>query len=289
VGKPAPQPGEELGARWAAVSPNYFSTMRIALLKGRVFSSADGPGDARVAVIDQTFARQFWRDEDPVGQKLTFGPQHTVCTIVGVVNDVKMYELRGRPERDMYVPLAQFPSMTLGFVARTANDSAALATAIRDSVWAVDGDQPVSSVEQMETLMAVQDAGNRVLNKLMISFGVLALFLCAIGIYGVMAHTVAQRTHEIGIRMALGAEPPRVMRLIIAQGLKLALIGIAVGLVAALGVTGLLASDLYEVTTRDPVTFAGVAILFAVVSVAACYVPARRAMRVDPMVALRYE
>ena len=169
----------------------------------------------------------------------------------------------------MYVPLAQFPSPNLGFVAR-ARETGGIPAAIRGAIWAVDSDQPVSSVDPMETLMAVQDAGNRVLTKLMVFFGVLALFLCAIGIYGVMAHMVAQRTHEIGIRMALGAAPRSVMALVVSQGLKLTLIGIAVGVLAALGVTGLLASELYRVTTRDPATFAGVAILFALVAVAAC-------------------
>jgi len=289
VGKPAPQPGETLGARFSAVSPNYFTAMQMHLVKGRAFTSADGPGDAPVAIIDQTLARQFWPNEDPIGQKLKFGEEHTVGTIVGVVNDVKMYNLRGRPERQMYVSLAQFPSPTLGFVGRTANDSAALATAIRDSIWAVDANQPVSSVELLETLMAVQDAGNRVLTKLMVFFGSLALFLGAIGIYGVMAHTVAQRTHEIGIRMALGANPVQVMGMVVRQGMTLTLIGIAIGIVGAFGVTRTLGSMLYQVTTSDPATFVGVAILFALVAIAACYVPARRAMRVDPMVALRYE
>ncbi len=289
VGKPAPRPGEELGAQWAAVSPDYFAAMQIPLLKGRVFTSADAPGNGNAVIIDQTLARQFWPDEDPVGQKLTYGPQHVVCTIVGVVRDVKMYDLRGQPRREMYVPLAQAPSLTLGFAARTAGAVTGIGDAIRNSIWAVDGNQPVSSVEDMSTLMAVQDTGNRVLVKLMVFFGALALFLCVIGIYGVMSHMVAQRTNEIGIRMALGAVPKNVMRLVLAQGLKLALIGIAVGVAGAFGVTGLLASNLYQVTARDPATFAGVAVVFALVALAACYLPARRAMRVDPMVALRYE
>jgi putative ABC transport system permease protein len=289
VDKPAPQPGEILGAVFTAGSADYFAAMQIHLVKGRTFTSADGPGNAPVALIDQTLARQFWPNEDPVGRKLQFGEMHKVCTIVGVVNDVKMFQLRGRPLREMYVPLAQFPSPDLGFVVRAAGNAEGLPSAIRNAIWTVDSDQPVSSVDQMETLMAIQDAGNRVLTKLMVFFGVLALFLCAIGIYGVMAHMVAQRTHEIGIRMALGAAPRSVMALVIAQGLKLTLIGIAVGVLAALGVTGLLASELYQVTIRDPATFAGVAILFALVAVVACYVPARRGMRVDPMVALRYE
>ena len=289
AGKPAPRPGETLGARFTAVSPNYFAAMQMPLVKGRAFTSADGPGDAPVAVIDQTLARQFWPNEDPIGQKLKFGEQHTVCTIVGVVSDVKMYQLRARPERQMYVPLAQFPSPTLGFVARTANDSPALATAIRDSIWAVDPNQPVSSVEQMTTLMAIQDSGNRVMMKLMVFFGALALFLGALGIYGVMAHTVAQRTHEIGIRMALGAKPQQVMGMVVRQAMTLTLIGIAIGIVGAFGATRALSFMLYQVTTSDPATFVGVAVLFALVAIAACYVPARRAMRVDPMVALRYE
>ena len=289
VGKPAPQPGETLGAHWTAVSPDYFAAMQMGLLKGRAFTSGDGPGNANVAVIGQTLARQFWPNEDPIGQKLKFGEQHTVCTIVGVVNDVKMYDLRGRPEREMYVPLAQFPSPTLGFVARTAGSSPAMATAIHDAIWAVDDQQPVSSVEQLATLMAIQDSGNRVVTKLMVFFGALALFLGALGIYGVMAHTVAQRTHEIGIRMALGARPQQVMGMVVRQGMTLTLIGVAIGVVGAFAVTRSLSFMLYQVTPSDPSTFVGVAVLFALVAIAACYVPARRAMRVDPMVALRYE
>ena len=159
---------------------------------------------------------------------------------------------------------------------------------MRSAIWRIDSSQPVS-ISDLSTLMASTEAGNRVLTKLMVFFGLLALFLCAIGIYGVMAHTVAQRTHEIGIRMALGAAPAAVMRLIVAQALKLTLIGIVVGVIAALGATGLLASELYQVTARDPVTFVAVPFIFLLVAIAACYVPARRAMNVDPMVALRYE
>ena len=288
VGKPAPQPGEVLGARWAAVSPDYFPAMQMRLLKGRFFTSADGPGNANVAVIGQTFARQFWPNDDPVGHKLTFGPDHVVCTIVGVVNDVKMYQLRGQPERQMYVPLSQFPRRAQGFVARTGSNDASIADAMRDAIWSVDKDQPVS-VSDLSMLMTVVNAGDTVLTKLVVFFGLLALFLSAIGIYGVMAHTVAQRTHEIGIRLALGAEPASVMRLVVTQALKLTLIGIILGVIAALGATGLLASQLYQVTARDPLTFVAVPLFFVLVSVAACYIPARRAMNVDPMVALRYE
>jgi putative ABC transport system permease protein len=289
VGKPAPQPGERLGARFTAVSTNYFSAMQIGLVKGRLFNSADEQGNSPSVIINQTFARQFWPDEDPIGQKLQFGERRTVRTIVGVVRDIKMYYLRERPERQMYVPLAQFPSGTLGFVVRTAANSAAMPTAIRDAIWAVDRDQPVSSVEPLEMLMVIQDAGNRVMTKLMVFFGALAMFLGVIGIYGVMAHLVSQRTHEIGIRTALGASPGQVMGMVIGQGMKLALIGVALGVLSALGVTRPLATVLYQVAPNDPLTFIAVPIVFAGVAALACCIPARRAMRVDPLVALRYE
>ena len=289
VGKPAPQPGEELSARFTAVSRDYLSTMQIGLVRGRLFNSADEQGNPPSVIIDQTFAEQFWPNEDPIGRQLRFGKQHTVCTIVGVVNDIKMYYVRARAERQMYVPLAQFPSANLGFVVRTGGTSEAMAPAIRDAIWAVDRDQPISSVEPLETLISIQNAGNLVLTKLMVFFGVLAMFLGMIGIYGVMAHLVSQRLHEIGIRIALGASPAQVMRMVTGQGLKLALIGVAVGVLGALGTTKSLGAVLYQVSPSDPPTFLGVAILFAGVALAACWIPARRAMRVDPMVALRYE
>jgi len=287
--KPAPQPGERLGAHFAAVSSDYFSAMQIGLVKGRVFNSADVQGNSPSVIINETLAREFWPNEDPIGRELRFGERHTVCSIVGVVRDVKMYYLRSRPERQMYVPLAQFPSATLGFVVRTVGNSTTMATAIRDTIWAVDRDQPISSVEPLETLMAIVDAGNRVLTKLMVFFAALAMFLGVIGIYGTMSDLVSQRTHEIGIRTALGASPLQVMGMVIGQGLKLALIGVTVGVLGALGATRSLATILYQVAPNDPLTFIAVPVVFAVVAAAACYVPARRAMRVDPLVALRYE
>jgi putative ABC transport system permease protein len=287
--KPAPPPGERLGAAFTAVSTDYFSTMQISLVKGRMFNSADAPGNSSSLIINETLARQFWPNEDPIGRELRFGEQHTVGTIVGVVRDIKRYYLRSRPERQVYVPMAQFPSATLGFVVRTAGDSTTMATAIRDTIWAVDRDQPISSVEPLETLMAVVDAGNRVVTKLMVFFGALAIFLGMIGIFGVMSDLVSQRTHEIGIRTALGARPLQVLGMVIGQGLKLALIGVTAGVLCALGATRALATMLYQVTPNDPLTFITVPLVFAGVAAAACYVPARRAMRVDPMVALRHE
>ena len=188
----------------------------------------------------------------------------------------------------MFVPLAQFPSSTLSFVVRSSADPEVIATATRDAIWSVDHDQPISSAP-LETLIAVVDAGYRVMTKLMLFFGALALFLGAIGIYGVMSHLVSQRTHEIGIRTALGASPPQVMTMVIGQGLKLALIGVVIGVLGALGATRSLATLLYGVTPSDPLTFIMVPIVFVAVAAVACSIPARRAMRVDPIVALRYE
>jgi len=289
VGKPAPRPGERLGANYAAVSEKYFATMQIELLKGRVFGSEDTPGNLTTAIINETMARQLWPNEDPIGRELRFGEQRTVCTVVGVVRDIKMYFQRERPRREMYVSLAQFPSATFGFVARTTGDNATMAAAIRDAIWEVDRGQPISSVEELEDIMAIANSGDRVLTRLLIFFGATAMFLALMGIYGVMSNLVAQRTHEIGIRAALGASPRQMMGMVMGQGLYLALAGIAVGLCLALLAGRALESMLYKVSPSDPATFVAVPVLFAAVALAACWMPARRAMGVNPVIALRYE
>ena len=287
VGRPA-QPGERTGAEFWAASPDYFSTMQIVLVKGRFFNSADSPESSAVAIISQSFARAFWPNQDPIGRQIRFGEQHTVATIVGVVRDVMRNHLRERGSWQIYAPLAQFPSSTLAFVVRTSADSTMMAAAIRRAIWSVDYDQPIS-LSPLGTLSAVVDAGYRVTTRLMVFFGLLAMLLGMIGIYGLMAHLVSQRIHEIGIRMALGASSAQVMRMVIGIGWKLAGVGIAVGILVALGAARLLTSLLYQVTPDDPLTFIAVPILFAALAIAACYLPARRAMRVDPMIALRYE
>jgi ABC-type antimicrobial peptide transport system permease subunit len=227
-------------------------------------------------------------DEDPIGKKLQLGERHTVGTIVGVVNDVKIRDLRQRHGWHIYVPMAQFPSRNLAYAVRIAGDPTTMATAIRDAIWSVDRDQPVSSAP-IESLIATVDAKNRVVAKLMVFFGALAMLLGVIGIYGVVSHLVSQKIHEIGIRMALGASSVRVMRMVIGQGLKLTLVGIGAGVLLALGATRSLATMLYQIAPSDPLTFIAVPVLFAFVALVACCVPARRAMRVDPMVALRWE
>jgi putative ABC transport system permease protein len=287
VRRPA-QPGERTGAEFWAASPDYFSTMQIGIVKGRLFNFADSQGSSPVVIISQSFAREFWPNEDPVGRQIRFGEQHTVSTIVGVVGDIMRNHLRERGSWQIYVPLAQFPSSTLAFVVRSSADPTIMATAIRDAIWSVDHDQPISS-DPLETLIVVVDAGYRVVTKLMVFFGALAMFLGTIGIYGVMAHLVSQRIHEIGIRMALGASSVQVMRMVIGSGLQLAVVGIAVGILVALGATRSLTTLLYQVAPNDPLTFVAVPILFVAVAIAACYLPARRATHINPLVALRFE
>jgi predicted permease len=287
--KPAPPPGERRGARYIAVSEEYFATMQIELSKGRVFGSADKPGNAPAAIINDTMARDLWPHEDPIGRQLRFGEERKVCIVVGVVRDVKMYWMRERPQRQMYVSLAQFPSTTFGFVARTKGENLTMATAIRDAIWAVDRNQPISSVEELENIMGIMNSGDRTLTRLMVFFGATAMFLAMVGIYGVMSNLVVQRTQEIGIRAALGATPRQMMGMVMGQGLYLASAGIGIGLFFALLAGRALESVLYQVSPSDPATFATVPVLFAAVALAACWMPARRAMGVNPVIALRYE
>jgi putative ABC transport system permease protein len=291
VGRPAPNPGEVPGARYSVVTPEYFNTMQIRLVKGRAFTSADGPSNTPVVVINQELARQFWPHDNPIGQKIHIAPDPEVeLTIVGVVGDVKVNSIMNyHRDREMYAPFAQFPARGMGIVVRSPADRATLSEAIRNAIWSVDAEQPVSQVIPLETVISDEYAGYHIVAELMGFFSVLGLFLGAIGIYGVMAFMVTQRTHEIGVRITLGAQPREILRLVVGKGLWLAAVGIAVGVAGALGMTRLLVFMLAGVSPRDPLTFTGVALLIAAVALAACYIPARRAMRVDPMVALRYE
>ncbi len=291
VDKPAPSTGDVPWADYSAVMPEYFSTMEIGLVKGRHFAASDGPLAPPVVIVNQALVNYFWPDEDPVGRKLRFNQDHDVtATVVGVVQDVKLYNsTSGRHNREMYVPFGQFPSREMGIVVRSRADHATLADAIRSAVWSADAEQPVSLVQPLQAMMDEQYSGFQITAKLMGFFSSLALFLGAIGIYAVMAFNVTQRTHEIGIRMALGADPRQVLKLVLRNAASFAGLGIAIGVVVALGASRFLAVLLFGVSPTDPVTFVGSAVLLGVVAFIACYFPARRAMRVDPMVALRYE
>jgi predicted permease len=290
-GRPAPRLGDEPGADIRVADSGYFPAMGIPLLAGRFFTEHDTAGSARVVLINETLSRTFWPNENPVGQHITmkdWGPPLT-GEIVGVVGDVKGNGLDAAVGPMLYWPYTQFGQIFNTMVVRSDDDPLRLAASVKSRIWSVDKDQPVSRVQTMDQILSVSVARRRLYVVLLGVFASVALLLAAAGIYGVVSYSVAQRTREIGIRVALGAERLDVLRLIIAQAAKLALTGELLGILLALGLTRFMASLLFGMSAADPLTFAGVAILLSAVALAACYIPARRAMRVDPMVALRYE
>jgi putative ABC transport system permease protein len=292
VGNPALPPGKSITADYATVSPDYFRVMRIPLLRGRFFSEQDLPSHPNVAIISETLARRYFPNQDPIGRQMKFGfpPNSDVSReIIGVVGDVRDEALSRKPGPMMYVPFAQAPLYGGEVVVRSSLSASSVAAGIREAVHSVDRDLPVTDVESFPEVLGASIAQERFRTLLLSSFSGIALVLAAVGIFGVISYSTSQRTHEIGIRMALGAQQSTVLRLILGQGVKLALLGLGAGAVAALLLTRLMASLLYGVSATDPLTFGGVAIVLLGVAVTACYIPARRAMRVDPMVALRHE
>lgn len=279
-------------ADYVAATPGYFGVMGIPLLKGRDFTDLDLSSAPCVTIISEAMARQYFPNQDPIGKRITFGfPPNgeAIREIVGVVGDVRDVALNQAPAAMMYVPFAQAPFWGVVVVSRGNLSLAAFAEAIRRDASAIDKDLPVTDIAAMPDAVNASVAQPRFQTLLLGLFGALALILAAVGIYGVISYSVIQRTHEIGIRMSLGAQPSQVLRLVMGQGVKLALAGIVIGSAAALALTQLMRSLLYEVSPADPLTFAGIAALLVGVALAACYIPARRAMRVDPMTALRYE
>jgi putative ABC transport system permease protein len=293
-GRPRIDAGENAQtADFRVVSPDYFGTMKIPLVRGRYFTERDTADTPGVIIIDETLAQRFFPGEDPLGKRIDeYGSRNKLgyLTIVGVVSGIKHSSLDAEPKPAMYVSYLQSPWLDMTLTVRTSGPGAEnLAAAVRQEVWALDKDQPVAGVQTMESLFAKAVAPQRFQMLLVGLFAAVALLLSVVGIYGVMAYSVTQRTHEIGIRMALGAQRGDVFKLLMGQGMTQALIGIAIGLVGAFILTRLMSSLLYGVSATDPLTFAGVSLLLTSVALLACYVPARRAMKVDPMVALRYE
>jgi putative ABC transport system permease protein len=285
--QPPPPAGQEPVAARRMISPNYFRAMGIGLLSGRDFNAQDREGAQPVTIISQDLARQFFPEQDPVGRSLSMAGAAWV--IVGVAAEVRLQGLSQGSTPTIYVPHAQSPRRGMTFVVRTGGDPLSLAGSITSAIQSVNKDQPVIRVEAMEQVVADSLAQSRFSAVLLSLFGTLALALAAVGIYGVMAYNVTQRTREIGLRMALGAQAGDVLRLVIGQGLKLALLGVALGVTGAFALTRLLKALLFSVSTTDPLTFGVVTALLAVVALLACFIPARRAAKVDPMVALRYE
>jgi putative ABC transport system permease protein len=291
-GLPAPDPGKFPHPAFHMVSPSYIDALSIPLLRGRNFTDADTDTASQVALINATMARRFWPNEDPTGKRFHFGhPGSTEpwIEIIGVVGDTKLYGLSNPSRLELYLPLQQSHPSDMFLVLRSAIDPASLTPAVREAVASIDKDQPVFNVNTMKQLVDDSVATRHITLVLLGLFSGLALLLAAIGIYGVISYSVQQRTHEIGIRMALGAQRRDVLRLVVGQGVKLAALGIAIGIAAAFGLTRLMASLLFGVGAYDPVAFVTAAIILLLVAIAACYFPARRAIAVDPMVALRYE
>ena len=299
-GRPIQPSGEQFTAQYRVTDWRYVRTMQIPLKKGRDFTSADGPTSQRVVLINESLARRYWPNEDPVGKQIR--PQFTAsrtpiqpqpsdawATIVGVVADGREWQWDESNVAELYVPFAQIPSHIMRIVIRSDGDSSQLAPAVRQIVASLDQNQPVTEVRSMDDFLAAAVSQRRMNMLLLGFFAAVATLLAAIGIYGVMGYAVSQRSHEIGIRMALGAEPGDVLRMVVGDGMRLAGIGLILGVAGSFLAMRYVQSQLYGVKATDPLTLVGVAAGVALVSVAACYFPARRATRVDPLVALRHE
>jgi predicted permease len=288
----APQPpGADPVIAVMAISADYLRTMGIPVIKGRAFSDADAAGSPKVVLVNETMARHFWPDRDPLGRRVGMGARESPqeATIVGVVADVRHEGLTGDVRPQMYQPYLQAPWNSMSLALRTAADPTQVVNAIRQAVWSLDSEQPVYDVSTMEQRLSDSVAPRRFNLVFLGTFAGLALALAGVGIYGVMSYTVTARTHEIGVRMALGAARGDVLKLVVGQAVALAVLGVAVGIVAAFGVTRLISSLLYETRATDLVTFAAVSLILLVVAFLAAFIPARRATLVDPMLALRHE
>jgi predicted permease len=286
-GRVAP-PDTPTRAHPRSVTPGYFRAMGIQLASGRLFSDADRAGAPLVALVNETMARSYWPGKSPIGSRVRYTGTSDMREVVGVIRDVRHWGLDEQVNPEMYVPLAQLPISSLTFaVAAQEGDPASLASGIREQLRAIDPDLPLSNVRTMSDVAARSLGARRAAMMLLGAFGALALVLAAAGIYGVMAHLVALRTSEIGVRMTLGARPSELMRLILQEGLLQTAIGLAIGLAASVLVMRGVRTMLYEVSPADPLTLSAVAVLLMVTAAVACAVPARRAMRVDPVQALR--
>ena len=274
------------------ITPGFLATMRIPLLRGRDIEPADSSTAPGVILINATAAKQIWPNEDPLGKRVKVGGlDHPWLTVVGIVGDVHHIGLDTAPQLQMYIPHAQwpFPDSDMTFVIRTSGQPGAIASAARQAIHSIDAGQPISRVLPLDDYVALSVQGRRFALILIGAFAAIALLLSIVGIYGVTAYTVSQRTREIGIRVALGAQRGEVLGLILRQGMVLIITGVALGIAASIGLTRFLATMLFDVSPTDPVTFALVIAVLVAAAAMACWIPARRAMNVDPMVALRHE
>jgi putative ABC transport system permease protein len=280
---------DNLAAWYSSVSPDYFRSMGMRILKGRQFTEQDTEKALKVIIINETMAKRYWPGEDPVGKRLKFESGENWREIVGIMADVKEFGLDTDARPSLYFPYDQQAARSVSLVVRTTSDPSKVAGGIRKEIWSIDKNLAISNQTTLEEMFSDSISIPRFIMLLIAIFASLALILAAVGIYGVISYMVAQRTHEIGIRMALGADRGDILRMVLGQGMKLALIGIILGIGGAIALTRIMSSLLYGVNATDPVTFIGVSFLLAAVALMACYIPARKATKVDPMVALRYE
>src|SRR5262245_39593259 len=285
-GQPAPAPNETPLVRWRSISPNYFHTMNIPLVAGRTFTESDTSTAPHVAIVNEAFARRYLSGLTPLGQKLLRG--EATEEIVGVVSDFRNEDLQTESEPEIYFPHAQ-NGWGGTLVVRTRVQPESLTASVQRAIWQVEKNAAPSRVMTMKQLLSDVTARPRFILLLLSVFGLVALLLTGVGVYGVLAYTVAQDTREIGIRMALGAETRDVLKLVVGHGMVLALTGVVIGLGGALSLTRLLNTLLFGVSATDPLTFAMISVLLIFVALLACYIPARRATKVDPMIAVRHD
>ena len=289
-GRRAPAPGERTGANIRTITPDYLRAMGTPLVAGRTFTEEEAWQKPSAVIINQKFQRRHWPDENPIGKRIQLDwGDNSWLTIVGIAADVKESSLDGDTAVGLYVPYVFGPAHRMTLVLRTRTEPLGLAATARDEIRRLDAEQAVSGISTLEELLSETVAQPRFNTGLLSLFALLAILLATVGIYGVMAYAVAQRTQEMGLRMALGAEPRDVLKLVVGQGMKLVVLGLGLGLIAALGLTRWLKTQLFGVEATDPLTYAVIAALLTAVALLACYLPARRAMRVDPLVALRHE
>jgi putative ABC transport system permease protein len=289
------EPGPGQDANFRQVTPGYMETIGIKLREGRYLTDRDDSQAQPVAIINATMARQFWQGENALGRRFKNDGDESQrwFTVVGIVGDVKEMGLEAPAKPEMFFPYQQMGgtlwNIPRDLIVRTTGDPLSITPALRQAIWSVDSSQPISNIRTMDEILAEEVAQRRVGMTMLVAFATLALLLASLGIYGVISYSVTQRTQEIGIRMALGASRGDVLRLVMTDGLRLAATGVAIGLGAAFAITRLMAGLLYGVSASDPRTLAVVTVLLTAVALLACYVPARRATKVDPMIALRYE
>ncbi len=296
-GRVTPADSRGLSANFNPIGPDYFATVGAPMVKGRQFTALDDQDHPGVTIVNEAFVRHYFPNEEPLGRRLKLGHPPRIWRgqrfnsfeIVGVVRDVKSAGLDANTEPTYYVPATQAPLQDMSLLVRTSTEPTSIVPALRQAVWSIDPNQPISNVNTMEQIVSDSIGKPRLNMTLMALFGALAMILAAIGIYGLLSYTVTQRTQEMGIRMALGAQAGDVLRLVLKQGMALAVIGQAIGVIGALALTRLIRGLLFGVTPTDFTIFAGVVVVLTTIALFACYLPARRATKVDPLKALRYE